>query len=66
MKVDAIIVIDDDFNLHQKVFRLIARTLFMFVENFPYFLRDFVDRNKKFRPVCDRLLRNVISDAIFQ
>lgn len=38
----------------------------MFVENFPLFLRDFVDRNKKFRTVCERLLRNVISDAIFK
>lgn len=66
METDSLVIFEDDFKLYQKVFRLIVRTLFMFIENFPYFLRDFVDRNKKFRPVCDRLLRNVISDAIFQ
>jgi translation elongation factor EF-Ts len=38
----------------------------MFVENFPLFIRDFVDKNKKFKNVCEKLLRNVISDAIFK
>jgi hypothetical protein len=38
----------------------------MFVENFPLFLRDFIDRNKKYRTICERLLRNVVSDAIFK
>jgi len=64
--MDSIVSIEDDLNLFNKMFRLSIRTLFMFIENFPLFLRDFVDRNKKFRTVCKRLLRNVISDAIFK
>mgnify|MGYP006872392730 FL=1 len=64
--MDSIVSIEDDLNLFNKMFRLSIRTLFMFIENFPLFLRDFVDRNKKFRTVCERLLRNVISDAIFK
>jgi hypothetical protein len=42
------------------------RTLFLFVLNFPLFLRDFIDQNKKYRPLCERLLRTVITDAIFR
>ena len=42
------------------------RTLFMFILNFPMFLRDFMDRNKKYKNTCDRLLRTLISDAIFK
>jgi hypothetical protein len=38
----------------------------MFVENFPLFLRDFIDKNKKYRIICERLLRNIVSDAIFK
>lgn len=64
--MDSIVSIEDDLNLFKKMFRLSIRTLFMFIENFPLFLRDFADRNKKFRTVCERLLRNVISDAIFK
>jgi hypothetical protein len=43
-----------------------VRTLFLFVGQFPVFLRDFMDRAKKYKNLCDRLLRTVISDAIFQ
>ena len=53
-------------SLPQKIFRLSTRTLFMFILNFPLFLRDFMDRNKKYKNICDRLLRILISDAIFQ
>lgn len=64
--MDTIVTIEDDFNLFNKMFRLTIRTLFMFIQNFPLFLRNFMDRNKKYKNICDRLLRNVISDAIFK
>lgn len=64
--MDSIITIEDDSNLINKMFRLTIRTLFIFVQNFPLFLRDFVDKNKKYRGLCERLLRNTISDAIFK
>lgn len=48
------------------MFRLTIRTLFMFIQNFPFFLREFVDKNKKYKAICERLLRNVITDAIFR
>ena len=50
----------------QRMFRLAVRTLFLFVNNFPIFLRDFIDKAKKYRNVCERLLRNVISEAVFR
>ena len=64
--MDSIVTIEDDSKMFNKIFRLTLRTLFMFIENFPLFLRDFIDKNKKYRNVCERLLRNVISDAIFK
>lgn len=42
------------------------RTLFLYVIHFPVFLRDFMDHNKKYKNICDRLLRQVISEAIFR
>ena len=42
------------------------KTLFVFICSFPIFLRDFMSRFKKYRNLCERLLRNVMTDAIFQ
>jgi len=42
------------------------QTLYLYIINFPIFLRNFMDKNKKYKSVCDRLLRNVISDGIFK
>lgn len=42
------------------------QTLFAYVINFPIFLRGFMDQNKKYKNICDRLLRGIISDAIFR
>ena len=56
----------EETSIPQKVFRVSMRTLFMFILNFPMFLRDFMDRNKKYKNTCDRLLRTLISDAIFK
>ena len=64
--MDLIVTIEDETKMHNKIFKLVLRTLFTFISNFPLFLSDFVDRNKKYRTVCERLLRNVISDAIFR
>lgn len=52
--------------MYFKLFKLTIRTLFMFIQNFPLFLRNFMDKNKKYKNICDRLLRNVISDTIFK
>ena len=57
---------DEEGNMQMKVFRMAVRTLFLFVGNFPMFLRDFMDHHKKYKNICDRLLRTVISEAIFQ
>lgn len=64
--MDAAVNIEDDLNMLSKVYRLTIRTLFKFIQNFPLFLRNFMDKNKKYKNTCDRLLRNVISDAIFK
>lgn len=42
------------------------QTLFAYIINFPIFLRGFMDQNKKYKNICDRLLRSIISDAIFR
>jgi hypothetical protein len=42
------------------------RTLFLVVENFPLFLKDFMDHHKKYKNLCDRLLRTLLSEAIFR
>lgn len=65
-EMDTIVNIEDDLNLQNKIFRVTIRTLFMFVQNFPLFLKNFMDKNKKYKNICDRLLRSVISDAIFK
>jgi hypothetical protein len=48
------------------MFKLTMRTLFLFICNFPIFLRDFMGRFKKHRNICERLLRSVLTEAIFQ
>lgn len=42
------------------------QTLFLYIVNFPIFLRGFMDQNKKYKNICDRLLRSIISEAIFK
>lgn len=42
------------------------QTLFLYIINFPIFLRNFMDQNKKYKNICDRLLRTIISEAIFR
>lgn len=66
MTTDTVIVGEDELNIPHKMYRLTLRTLFLFVRNFPLFLRDFMDHNKKYKNTCDRLLRNILSDAIFK
>jgi hypothetical protein len=56
----------EETDLEQRMFKLTMRTLFMFICNFPIFLKDFMGRFKRYRNICERLLRNVLSDAIFQ
>lgn len=63
VEVEALV---EESSLTQKIYRLSMRTLFMFILNFPLFMRDFMDRNKKYKNTCDRLLRTLISDAIFK
>ena len=66
VSTDTVIVSEDELNLSHKLYRLTLRTLFLFILNFPLFLRDFMDRSKKYKNICDRLLRNILSDAIFK
>lgn len=66
IEMDTVVSIDDDFNIKNKIFRAAIKTFFMFVQNFPLFLKNFMDKNKKYKNICDRLLRSVISDAIFK
>lgn len=61
-----IIIIEDELNMKKKLYRLTVKTLFLFILNFPLFLKDFIDKNKKHKNICDKILRNIISDAIFQ
>jgi hypothetical protein len=63
----------DEFNLNveeetfieHKLFTLSSKALFYYAINFPLFLRNFMDKSKKYRSVCEKLLRNYISEAIF-
>jgi hypothetical protein len=48
------------------MFKMAMQTLFLYIINFPIFLRGFMDRTKKYKNICERLLRNVICDAIFK
>lgn len=57
--------VEEEANLQQKLFSLACKVLFAYAINFPLFLRNFMDKSKKYRSVCEKLLRNYISDAIF-
>jgi hypothetical protein len=56
----------EESGLEQKIFKMTMQTLFIYIVNFPIFLRGFMDQNKKYKNICDRLLRSIISDAIFK
>jgi hypothetical protein len=56
----------EESGLEQKLFKMTLQTLFAYIINFPIFLRTFMDFNKKYKNICDRLLRSIISDAIFK
>jgi len=53
-------------DISQKIFKMAIQTLFLYIIHFPIFLRNFMDKNKKYKNICERLLRNVICDAIFK
>jgi hypothetical protein len=57
--------IEEETNIAQKLFTLASKVLFAYAINFPLFLRGFMDKSKKYRSVCEKLLRNSISEAIF-
>ena len=57
--------VEEESNIVQKLFSLGCKVLFAYAINFPLFLRTFMDKSKKYRSVCEKLLRNYISDAIF-
>lgn len=57
--------VEEQTDIANKIFFLTTKLLFNFTINFPLFLRNFMDKSKKYKNTCERLLRNVITDAIF-
>ncbi len=66
LKADYEMDLFEEGGLEQKIFKMTVQTLFLYIVNFPIFLRGFMDLNKKYKNICDRLLRTIISEAIFK
>jgi hypothetical protein len=51
----------------RELFKLLIQSLFIFTSNFPMDLRLWYDKqkDKKQQSLCQKILKNIISDALF-